>query len=538
MSTDHSFTRRELLGAGAAALVAGALSRPGHAAPPVRPHMLWLMTDEHRWDAIRAYGGQPFVHSPNLDRLAAGGVLFQEAYCQAPACVASRVSIKTGRYPHHTGVYGFEYSHAETPFGVPFFMQRLHDSGYTVANFGKEHHFRLASKADPITPDGRWYRTLNAFADHDDNKRLDVEASPDKLLLGAEREHELGVVRRYLTEKKLIIAGRNPVGADQTTSARITDRALAWLRNEAPRNKPLLCRVSWIYPHTPILPPAPFDTLYDPASIPLPSVDDAEVAGFGLQTADAYRNLRTHGMTEAELRRMRAHYYGLAAYADQQLGRVIDGFKTWCGDQPWLILFTADHGCKLGEHGMHEKFTFYDASVRVPLIVASSDDRFAKGTVCRRPVELVDVAPTLLNAAGVALPGYLDGHDLAATAAGRVANRSEVISEKNTYGRRALLRDARWSFELMVDTVGHKPRLPTAAELRDRVRRRQLDELDVSLFDQHADPGQTRNLARDAGYRKVCEELRERLVARLFPEDRVEYPWWRDIPKLPNPVKG
>ena len=123
--SSDGMSRRAFLqsvGAASGALLAG-IGNDSSAASTKRPNILWIMTDEHRWDTICAYGRYDWVRSPNLDALAAEGVLFREAYCQAPLCVGSRVSMLTGRYPHHTGVYGFEYSHPDTTFSVPFFTE-------------------------------------------------------------------------------------------------------------------------------------------------------------------------------------------------------------------------------------------------------------------------------------------------------------------------------------------------------------------------------------------------------------------------------
>ncbi|MHC4510112.1 MAG: sulfatase family protein [Planctomycetota bacterium] len=534
----NALSRRAFLrrAGGASVALLGGAAPYAEAEDRKRPNILWIMTDEHRWDTIRAYGRHDWVRSPNLDALAAEGVLFREAYCQAPLCVGSRVSMLTGRYPHHTGVYGFEYSHPNTEFSVPFFTELLHQSGYELVNFGKEHHYRLVSKDRPYTPDGRWYNVVNAFADKDFHSwgRANIqEARPSELVKGAGREAELGILRRYLTQKKLIIGGTNPVSADQTLTAHLSNMAIEHLRSNTSKDRPICLRVSYIYPHTPVLPPVPFNRAYDPVSIPFPRVTKAEIASFGWQTRTAYENLRVHGMKEAEIRKMRADYYGLASYVDSQVGRVIRAFKASCGDRPWLIVFNPDHGCKLGEHGMQEKFTFYDESVRVPLIAASSDGRLPRGTVCDDFVELVDLAPTFLNAAGVRLPAYLEGRDLADTARGRLDPRAEAISEKLTYGRRAMLRTKRWSFEMQVSPDPRTGRRLSSEEM-DWAAKSSLADLDISLFDRKNDPAERDNLGLDPKYRKLRQELRERLVARIFPSDRVEYNWSRDIPPRPR----
>ncbi len=521
---------------GAGAAILGGTVLGSRAVGRERPNILWIMTDEHRWDTIRAYGRYDWVRSPNLDALAAEGVLFREAYCQAPLCVGSRMSILTGCYPHRTGVYGFEYSHPDTSFSVPFFTELLHSSGYEVVNFGKEHHYRLASKVRPYTPNGKWYNILDAFPDKDFHSwgAANIqEARPSELVKGAGREDELGILRRYLTKKKLIIGGTNPVAADQTLTAHLSNMAIRHLRSDASKDRPLCLRVSYIYPHTPVLPPVPFNKGCSPASIPLPQVTEAEIKSFGRQTRIAYENLRVYGMKEAEIRKMRADYYSLASYVDSEIGRVIREFKVFCGNRPWLIVFNPDHGCKLGEHGMQEKFTFYDESVHVPLIAASSDGRLPRGKVCDDFVELVDLAPTFLGAAGVKLPEYLAGRDLADTVHGRAKPRTEAISEKLTYGRRAMLRTKRWSFEMQVSPEPLTGRRLNSDEM-DWAAKSPLADLDVSLFDRKNDPPERHNLGSDREYRKLCEELRERLAARIFPPNRVEHNWYKDIPPKPK----
>ncbi len=533
-----SMSRRAFLqraGVISGALLTG-IGRNSSASGAKRPNILWIMTDEHRWDTIRAYGRYDWIRSPNLDALAAEGVLFREAYCQAPLCVGSRVSMLTGRYPHHTGVYGFEYSHPDTKFSVPFFTELLHRKGYEVVNFGKEHHYRLASKTQPYTSKGRWYNVLNAFPDkdfHSWGKANIQEARPSELVKGSGRESELSILRRYLTNKKLIIGGTNPVAADQTLTAHLSNIAIRHLQSDASKDKPICLRVSYIYPHTPVLPPIPFNRMYDPRSIPLPVVREAELNSFGRQTRTAYDNLRVHGMKEAEIRKMRADYYGLSSYVDSEIGRIIKAFKEFCGNHPWLIVFNPDHGCKLGEHGMHEKFTFYDESVHVPLIAASSEGRLPRGKVCDDLVELVDLAPTFLCAAGVKIPEYMEGRDLADTAYGRRGARTEVISEKLTYGRRAMLRTKRWSFEMQVSPDPFAARRLKNNEM-DWVAKSPLAKLDVNLFDRKNDPAERHNLGADPKYRNTCEELRDRLAARIFHPDRVEHNWSKDVPPKPK----
>jgi len=518
------------------------------------PNILWLLTDEQRWDSIRAYGVHSWLKTPNLDALAAEGALFQEAYCNNPVCVPSRMCMLTGQYSHHTGVYvNSERSHSQTPFSVPYFTDYLHEYGYTLANFGKQHHnrIRLEDGRPMNIPDEalaemaskvKWafdqsdIRRYEAFPETPDNSYRawrDVQAALARGKINPNfqnKEKEMGLLRRYMSERKaVIIGGTNPQAASQTMSAKMTDLALDFM-NAMPSDAPSLVRVSHVYPHTPILPPEPYASMYDPKSIPLPEFSEEEFDGWAKQTHYVYDYARIHGMKEDEIRKMRADYYGLCSHVDHEAGRAISAFKAMSQKQgrPWLILYTSDHGSLLGEHGLHEKFTFYDDSVRIPLIAASSDGLFPKKHKVEDFVELIDLAPTMLNAAGIPLPKHLDGRDLAATANKTIKPRTCAISEKKCFGRRAMIRTKAWAFEMQISPDSRDIR-PLKPDEMTWAHDTALSEQDVSLFDRKNDPGEKVNLGRNREYTQICEELKAELVRRIFPKDRVEYVWENDI---------
>jgi arylsulfatase A-like enzyme len=370
------------------------------------PDVFWIVTDEHRADALRC-DGNPRVHSPHLDQLAAEGVYFTRAYCQAPACVASRASFLAGRYPHQTGNLWFD----RTRDDVPFFVDVLTRSGVGTINIGKEHHNRL------LTPFHRSLFThpITCFADPSVGFR--VEGGPRGLNPAfAQREAELGILRRHTTAKKLILAGRSPVPADRMEPAVLVDFAMQVARDflgggvaQANRSVPLLLRLSMLAPHTPVLVPPPFDTMYHPADMDFPEDGMAEMDP-PPYLRDALITEGVVGFTRDEIRLMRAHYYGLCSYVDQQLGRFLEFLRrTW--PRPYVVIFHADHGNLLGEHGLHEKFNLYQPSVRVPLIMAGAD--IPAAVVRDQLVELVDLAPTMMSLLGIRPEGLdLVGRDL------------------------------------------------------------------------------------------------------------------------------
>jgi arylsulfatase A-like enzyme len=486
-----------------------------------QPNILVLITDDQRWDAIRAYGRHEWLQTPNMDKLARDGVMFTKAFCQAPLCNASRTSLFSGRYPHRNGIYGFEMAPHDSPHLRPWLPELLGATGYQRAHYGKNGASRVMKNEQ-----GRWVGTgkweypdgnteLGDYKKRDANEAtLDVAA--------------LGIVRRT-SKGGVIIAGKHPSPAGQTIDAFIADDAVAFIESRKDdQTAPMFVNVGFQFPHTPVLVPAPYDQLYDPAKMPFTTLSDAERSRMAAQVKYAVEGFGMHGLTEAQVRRSVAHYYGYTTYGDVQLGRVVDAFKAKSERQgrPWLIVLAADNGWHLGEHGMNAKFTYYDVSVRVPLIVVSSDGRFPKGKRFDRFVEFVDIVPTVLAAAGVAAPDYLDGHDLAPVVSGAKPARTEAISEQFHVMRRAGIRALHDGKEYLL-AIRTKPDQFNMARDFAWLKTARTSELDAHLFDVAADPGETVNLATDLKYLPVVEALRARLQQRLY-DGRIE-PRWQDI---------
>lgn len=357
-----------------------------------RPDIFWIVADEYRCDGIGAYGN-PWIRTPNLDGLASEGVIFTNAFCQVPTCVASRASFLSGRYPHRVGNLWYR----ATSDSVPFVPEYFAAAGYRTVCIGKEDHRRARSpflERHPGFADGGW------------------EADPFQLREEfRHRERELGILRRYTTPgKPLIVAGTNPLPPEEAETGRLVARTLSYLRNYD-RRQPLFLHLSCIYPHTPVLPPRPFDTMYDPAGLAFPS-DGAESAGRTDLELEVMHGLCTvEGMRGEDIRKMRAHYYGLCSYVDSRLGALFAYLRENWG-RPYLVVFHADHGTLLGEHGLHEKFSLYEQARRVPLIVAGTG--IPGGRRIESLVELVDLAPTLMRYAGLPIDAAmgLQGRDL------------------------------------------------------------------------------------------------------------------------------
>lgn len=341
-----------------------------------QPDVFWIVSDDLRQDAIGVYGNKRIdvaLQTPHLDRLARHGVLFENAYVQYPACVPSRASYKTGLYPHATGTMWWDETRPE----LTYVSEYLADEGYRTVLIGKEHHAR------------RYPPFQQSIHFNLENIGTPSRLNPEH----RNREKELGIIT---DPQGQIVAGTSPVPAEEGDAARVVRASINYLDNYD-QTAPLLLYVSIRDPHTPVLPPEPYNRMYDPADMVYPG-DEYMDSGRSLFVEQVQSQIHgIAGMTKEEIGKMRSYYYGFASYLDSQLGRFIQYLEdNW--QRPYVIIFYSDHGILHGEHGLHAKLNFYDQSIRTPLIIAGSG--IPEGTVVEQLVELVDVAPTIMEYTG------------------------------------------------------------------------------------------------------------------------------------------
>ncbi len=356
-----------------------------------RPNILWIQSDEHRPDSLGCYGS-PWAKTPFLDALARRGLVFANCVCNAPVCVPSRSSQLTARYPQEIGVVTnlvFEMDHVFPPDTVTF-PEVLAQARYATASFGKWH--------TPNHPTWQQSRPLINLEQYASYFALDNRYD--------EAQHR--VIKRP-GGMPVILAGSYPVSHGHPSQV-ITDWAIDWLR-ELPAGKPFMLRVSHNWPHTPVVPPPPFDHLYAPDEIPIRYYDETAYrtrADYDRAIADGQR---VRELSRAQVRQMWCDYMGLAACVDHEVGRVLSALHQLGLEENTIILFSADHGKALGEWGATEK-GFYDSEVwRVPFILAGPGVA-SYGAVRTDPCELVDTGRTLLRLAGLTPPAHYRGRDL------------------------------------------------------------------------------------------------------------------------------
>ena len=350
------------------------------------PNIILIMADELRWDCL-GYAGNPDVRTPNLDALAAHAVNFTQAICQQPLCVPSRMTVLTGRHPREHGVRD---NQTPLPDGVPTFPRLLREAGYHTAAIGKmhfvppraDHGFDLMRIAEQDS-DGRYEDDYHAWlAAQGKEDRIDYWDQVERAAAPKTYWLSFGAMRSNLPESL-------------HSSTWIGDQAVRFLSDTA--REPFFLSVGFIKPHHPFDPPAPWDRLYEPRALRLPP-------GFVLPVPEddarheAFFDMRQ--MTEPRFRRVLAHYYATISHIDAQIGRIL-ATLTARGLTNNVMVFTADHGDYMGQHGMILKSGArpYDALLRVPLLIAGLSGQ-RRGVADPALAELTDLAPTILDIAG------------------------------------------------------------------------------------------------------------------------------------------
>ncbi|NJC28316.1 sulfatase family protein [Neolewinella antarctica] len=375
-----------------------------------RPNVIFIMDDQHRWDAIGKIN--PQVITPTLDGMMADGVSFQQAVCQAPMCVPSRNSIMFGMYPSQTGVFRNSGGVKDGELPGKTMAQYFQEAGYETAGFGKAHWGKY--KTDTRGFETRYTSEIPevggvtmAQVDAEKKARYDVEVEP----MGPGEENNVG----YLGFTSELPEGDHRDGW-------INEKAIEYVRGREDE-RPLFFYLSYMKPHAGHNPPAGYEGKYDLDEItyavqPPWSVDYSPHAN-GVNRREMYEGFWKDA-TEEQWKLMTMRYYANITWIDDMLGRTLRELEKKGILENSIIVYTADHGEMLGEHYYRfNKYCLYDASVRVPLIITGSAlaETMQRGTVDNRAVDLVDVLPTLLEAAGIAGAPDLPGHSLLQPAA-------------------------------------------------------------------------------------------------------------------------
>jgi len=355
------------------------------------PNILWFCTDQQRYDTIHSLNN-PHIRTPNIDRLAAEGVAFTHAYCQSPICTPSRASFLTGRYP--SSVHNTRNGNESWSEAAPLVTALLRDgAGYDCGLAGKLHLSGAAGREEPRPADDG-YRVFHWSHDPED-RYPSGHAYADWL-----------AAQGYSLKELRADPAAIPPHLHQTTWC--TDRAIDFLRQE--RETPWLMSVNVFDPHGPFDPPQAYLDRYDPASVPPPLFRESDLAEQSRNPGDFQNPARRP--QEFDAQGIVAAYYAMIELIDDNLGRLLHALDESGQRENTIVIFTSDHGEMLGDHGLLLKgCRFFEGLVRVPLIVRWPG-HFPAGVVSNALVELTDIAPTLLDAAGLPIPAQMSGRSL------------------------------------------------------------------------------------------------------------------------------
>ena len=466
---------------------------------PDRPNILWIQTDEQRPDSLSCYGSE-WARTPALQKLAERGVVMGNAFCQSPVCAPSRESQLAGRYPHELGSLNNRSVDLPFPPGTITFPEIFEEAGYETVSFGKRH-----------TPEHRVWKI-------EDQERIYFPEHTGFCGLHDDYDEDAHhVIKR--PGGKLILAGTYPE-PETNPSRHITDQAIDFLKKR-PASRPFLLRVSHLWPHTPVLPPAPYDRLYDPGELPVRMYNERgrqERAHYDRMIAE--RDGMDH-LNEAHYRQIWKDYMGLCAYVDHEVGRLLDVLDELGLTGDTIVVFSTDHGKLLGEWGTGEKDVFDDPVWRVPFIW-SWPGHLPEGTVREDLTELVDTGRTLLSLAGLErrIPAHYRGRNLfgdPAPDAVFVTIRAVWYYPEESRKMRCAVRTRDYRMDVTLPIDGTKP---------DKA------QADGNLFCLKTDPYEVHNLWNDPAEAERIDALLDRMqdwLSIVTPDPRLLDPSLADI---------
>jgi len=490
-----------------------------------RPNILLITSDQQHWDTLGVTN--PRIRTPALDRLAAEGTRFERAYCCNPTCSPTRASIITGMYPAWHGCWAIG---VKLPEDVPTIGDILQAHGYSTVLVGKAHFQPTASRpgsesieCHPILRDLDFWRKFHGpwyGFEHVETARMHA----DEHLVG--QHYAIWMEEKGLKNWKDYFAPWPPdpsapkrrgawdLPAELHHTTWVGERTIANIQRLVEQDRPFFIWASFFDPHPPYLVPEPWASMYRPEDMEPGRLSPGEMdllpphfrktqerrPDFSEWAEEhATHGFHSHLHDEQQLREDIATYYGMVSFMDYQIGRILETLDRLGIAENTLVVFTTDHGHFLGQHGLIAKGPFhFEDLLKVPMIVRYPREVPA-GRVSSALQSLVDLPATFLSAAGIEIPGYMQGVDQMDVWRGKVqAARDHVIVENR-----------------------HQP---TKVHLRTYIDERY--KITVyrgydygELFDLQADPGEMRNLWDDPAYREVkCRLLHRFVQAEMIRE--------------------
>lgn len=429
-------------------------------------NVLFISVDDMNCD-LGCYG-HDLVKSPNIDRLAARGVVFDRAYTQYPLCSPSRSSLLTGKRPDSIGVYDLKTHFRDTTPGLVTLPQLFRKNGYFVARSGKIFHYGNPGEI--------------GTAGLDDPQSWDEAINP----AGRDKAEE-HLITNYTPKRGLgsSLSVLESEGSDLEQTDGLVATSIISLMEEH-KDEPFFLAAGFYRPHCPYVAPKHYFTLYPLDQVTMPSVSSADIGMYPAPALASTKPWPWFGVSEDEARRSKQAYYATISFVDAQVGRLLDRLEQLGLAESTLVVFWSDHGYFLGEKGLWKKTSCFERVARAPFIVAGPG--IAEGKTYPSPVEFVDIYPTIADLCGLDAPEHLDG----------VSLRPLVENP-----------DAKW--DRPAYTQQHRGQLRGYSVRTSRWRYTEWGrdgEAGVELYDHETDPDEDSNLAHDSRYATEIAELK------------------------------
>ncbi len=453
----------------------------------MKKNLLFILCDELRTDALSIYGTPfPQLITPAIDSIGQRGVTFENCYCNSPVCVPSRTSMWTGLYPEQTGVTGNEgyfppFHFREDFLTLPAVME---DMGYRCASFGKGHvpsPIRMFSYENEEGGELTWGERIR-----DTEGCIQPQGAPT------------------------MIGGLYREGAENYPPQKVTDNALDFLDN-CPTDQPFFVRVSYLQPHTPVIPPIEYYQMYQD----VPFTADAPI----YEGVSGYETRFRHivdisNLSDEDIIMTKRAYYALVRWVDGQVARLLAKLREKGLDKNTVVVFTADHGAALAENRCYSKQTYAPWVHRVPLLIYDpSDPRGTRESGC---CESIDLPKTILSLLGLSACSQFGGRDLFHSKAGYVystigyGKRDSIAypyvgvgrwDETHGWPMRSCVRKGTYRLDVNVRLNGETDLSPA--------------QRDAFFCDSALCPLENENMISHPAYQDVVEDLRRHLYEHV-----------------------
>ncbi len=453
-------------------------------------NVVFIVSDDHHPDVLGAYGND-LIQTPNLDRLALGGIKFTNAYANSPICSASRQSMMTGKYPHATGV-----SMLFTPFpehGNVTIAQFLKEKGYTTAIVGKTHFSNFVFSE--LYKEGR-------LPNYGWDYFIDNKEYQDHLKINPAREIPPEIpTRKSFNAYEGAAWTKNadmlpiPYYDEDSKGTFLANWAADFIKKN--KERPFCLWVAFNEPHAPFNFPIEYAGKYKPEDMPLPTGSDEDDRWVPLQFKD---------LSEQERRGIIASYYTSVEYMDKNVGIVLDALRDNGLEEQTLVVFNGDQGYLLNEHKRFEKHTFWRESITAPLIIQGKS-KYNAGRESDALVEFVDLVPTVVDALGFEQHADFQGKSFLNLLQGNTEDHRNEVFAEYLQDDMAMLATKDWKYVFMTGKydldigyeTGHGP-----------------SGIYHMLYDIQNDPLETTNLAYSSEHAQRLKDMQHRLLSKFI----------------------